>query len=143
MMTFRGERHHTYAVPARPKIESATSPALAIAMPWLRRVTNPTTTTKINANPAACTPYRPFPVANAVIWEDMDGAEATNWRDSADPSLTFIPNTSASVGPGFCLRPTAAHVPGHYAPGRASEHTEFQGDRAGKLLNSERRSRSS
>ena len=100
MMTFRRERHHTYAVPASAKIESTTTPAAAIAMPWLRWVTNPTTITKINAKPAACTPYIPFPVANAVIWEDMDGEDATNWR-GADPSLTFIPNVSRFPRPGL------------------------------------------
>ncbi|ORW86718.1 hypothetical protein AWB92_25480 [Mycobacterium sp. IEC1808] len=90
MMIFRRERHHTYAVHARARTESATSPAPAIAIPSLRRVTTPPTITKINAKPAACTPYRPFPVANAVIWEDMDGEDATNWRDAGDPSWMLI-----------------------------------------------------
>jgi hypothetical protein len=111
MMTFRRERHHTYAVHARAKIESTATPAAAIAMPWLRPVTNPTTITKINAKPAACTPYRPFPVANAVIWADMDDEDATNRRD-ADPSLTFIPNVSRFPRPGLLLFADRGAYPG-------------------------------
>jgi len=78
-------------------------------MPWLRPVTNPTTITKINAKPAACTPYIPFPVANAVISEDMDGEDATNWCDAADPSLTFIPNASRFRRPGLLFADHGAY----------------------------------